>query len=726
MRPESAFLLIGGIFGLALLAANPPFQAPDETDHFARVFQLSEGTLFGEKRGALAGGDLPQAAIAATDTDGIPFHFEKRMSADLFRRLSRPRFIDWARAPRAFSNFPHTVVYAPVAYAPQVVAVFIGRHLRIGPLGLMYLARLAGFAGSIALGYAALRTLPSFRWTILILLLCPMSLYLFGSIASDGLIIAGAALLAALAARIAGRSDTAAILPEGGLLVVLAGALAVAKPVYLPLAAVAFAAAAPRIDSRRKKLWFAGALVLACVLPAWLWGRVALGLFVPANADVPLDPAAQAHHILSAPVAFLGLVAHTIRVQYATTFRWMVGTLGWLDTSLPDWFYPLFGYGALGCLLCEAQGSRLGRRLRVVTLGAAALSALMIYAAQYCSWNAPGATHPIDGVEGRYFLPLLPLLVLSVPRVSFRVPAAVVAAFAIGLSILGGLVAFWAVLSRYYLPTPSVNDREGRIVNVSTQSLVGSKENVFVTGFAVSGNGEETLLIRVSGPSLARIGLAGFMKAPSIRVTDSQGTMIASTEGGAAQPRSAPSGSLRHSSSPFGYPPDLSDASLLIRVTGGNYSVTVSSRTGAAGLAVSEIYEVAYAGTRLSNVSSRAYVGRGANAMLVGLTVAGTETVLTRVDGPALKQFGVTGVLLQPAVTLIPPPGNRSIDASWKPTPETAAMARRVGAFPLADSTDDRADVIRLPEGAYQLRVSGKDHTAGVALVELYETPARP
>jgi len=43
IQPERAFLIVGFIFGVAILILTPPFQVPDEPQHFFRAFQLSEG-----------------------------------------------------------------------------------------------------------------------------------------------------------------------------------------------------------------------------------------------------------------------------------------------------------------------------------------------------------------------------------------------------------------------------------------------------------------------------------------------------------------------------------------------------------------------------------------------------------------------------------------------------------------------------------------------------------
>ena len=731
LRPETIFLTLACSFGLAVLFANAPFQAPDESDHYTRVFQLSEGTLLGEKRGNIAGGELPQPAIDVTNTEGIPFHYEKKMTSALFARLLHPVFIDWSGAPRSFSIFPHTVVYAPAGYLPQTVAVFFGRHLRIGPLGLMYLARLAGFAASVALSFAALKVLPIYRWTTLVLLLCPMSLYLFGSIASDGVLIAGAALLMARLARLEVQKDRPAGIWEQVIMLALAALLALAKPVYLPFAGVVLFLVLPRLRSRRSKVLFCAATVICCVLPALIWFRVAAALYVPSDGDVPLDPFAQSRHIIEMPWAFLALVAHTIRVQYLTTFHWMVGTLGWGDTPIPGWFYPVFGYGILGCLLLESGGAReIGWRLRTVMAMAAVVSVLLVYAALYACWNPPGSSDPIVGVEGRYFLPLLPLVALSFPPILARSPRVLVVALAGSLSVLCAAICLWAVIFRYYvnLRPSALSGRMARLVNISTRALVGIKENILITGFAVSGPGLETLLIRADGPSLIKRGLTGVLTHPSLIVLDSNGALLASNTGWGTNSNPA---QISISSAAAGapvLPPGSADSALILNVPEGRYTVEVSGVNGASGIVQEEIYELSHGGTRVTNISSRGYVGKGANMMVVGLVVAGSgnDALLGRADGPSLRQFGVTGALAQPTLEIGPFRFGALTNTAWASSPAKAdisAASSLVGAFPLAVGSADSAAVVSLPPGAYTMKIYGVGGSTGVALAEVYELP---
>lgn len=729
LKPEGLFLVLACSFGLAALFVNPPFQAPDENDHYTRVFQLSEGTLIGDKRAEKSGGELPRAAVEVTNTQGIPFHPEKKMTSSLFKRLMHPLRIDWGRAPRTYHSFPHTVVYSPAAYLPQILAVFLGRCLGIGPLGLMYLARLAGFVASVALGFAALRILPIYRWTFLVLLLCPMSLYLFGSVASDGMLITGAALLMARLARFATQRDRPARLQEQAIVLMLAGLLAMAKPVYLPLAGVALVLIFPHLGSRRSKALYGFATVVCCVVPVLMWGRVAAALFVPGKGDTPLDPVAQAHHILGSPFSFLWLVARTIHEQYLYNYQWMVGTLGWGDTAMPDWFYWTFGCGILLCLVLESGGARnVGRGPRIVMIAAGVISVLLIYAAQYASWNPPGSVDPIEGIEGRYFLPLAPLFILGFPAISLASPRWLVAALASGLSVLCGVIGLWALIFRYYVPMPLSARSAGtaRLTQISTQAMVGTGANQLLTGLVIGGHGLETLLIRAEGLDLAKSGPSGGPIRPSLAVLDSKGTVLASNTGWEtnSSPRQIPIVSAA-----VGVPilaPNSTDSALIVSLPEGKYTIEVSGADGATGSAQEEIFELSSRGTRLTNISSRAYVGKGDDIMIVRFVVgeSGREAILGRVDGPALTQFGVTGVLSQPTLDISPIPSGDLIITSWitgPSQPDITLASSKVGAFPLAEDSADSAVLVSVPPGKYTMKVYGVGGATGVALAEIYE-----
>ena len=61
------------LFGLLFALLIPPFQSPDEPNHFYRAWQVSEGHFFPEKKGDRLGGMLPASLMQVYDS----FHFLK-------------------------------------------------------------------------------------------------------------------------------------------------------------------------------------------------------------------------------------------------------------------------------------------------------------------------------------------------------------------------------------------------------------------------------------------------------------------------------------------------------------------------------------------------------------------------------------------------------------------------------------------------------------------------
>ena len=160
----------------------------------------------------------------------------------------------------------------------------------------------------------------------------------------------------------------------------------------------------------------------------------------------------------------------------------------------------------------------------------------------------------------------------------------------------------------------------------------------------------------------------------------------------------------------------------------GPYTVTVTDTVGLVTSKAADLYVNAGGGTaRLINISTRAMVGTGANILIPGLVIggSGTETLLIRADGPALTQYGVSGVLAQPILTVLNSAGamvasNTGWGTASNPS-EIASIAAQVGAFALPNNSADCALIVNLSPGAYTVQVSGVGNTTGVALAEVYE-----
>ena len=267
-----------------------------------------------------------------------------------------------------------------------------------------------------------------------------------------------------------------------------------------------------------------------------------------------------------------------------------------------------------------------------------------------------------------------------------------------------------------------------RLVNISTRAQVGTAGNILIPGFAVGGSGSETLLIRADGPALAQFGVAGVLAQPSLTVLSGQ-TVVASNTGWGTNPNPSQIASVAAQVGAFPLVSGSADCALIVSLPSGSYTVQVSGVGNTTGVALAEVYEVSSSGTRLSNISTRAQVGTGANILIPGFVIAGNgyEQLLVRGDGPSLTQFGVTGVLAQPSLSVLNSAGTVvASNTGWgtgSDPSQIASIASEVGAFSLTSGSADCAQVVNLAAGAYTIQISGLNNSTGVALAEVYEVP---
>ena len=131
------------------------------------------------------------------------------------------------------------------------------------------------------------------------------------------------------------------------------------------------------------------------------------------------------------------------------------------------------------------------------------------------------------------------------------------------------------------------------------------------------------------------------------------------------------------------------------------------------------------AASPLLNISARGVAGSGANALIGGFVIRGTQPVqvLVRAQGASLTALGVAGALPDTVLELYQGATLIQSNDDWK-TPgaggATPAVVTGTGFAPGSDS--DSAILVTLQPGAYTTLVRGKNGATGVAIVEAFLT----
>jgi hypothetical protein len=146
------------------------------------------------------------------------------------------------------------------------------------------------------------------------------------------------------------------------------------------------------------------------------------------------------------------------------------------------------------------------------------------------------------------------------------------------------------VIAELYDATPAAafTATTPRLVNVSVLKQIGAGTNL-TAGFFIGGSTAKTLLIRATGPGLARFGLGGLMTDPKLDLF-SGSNVIASNDNWGGDPQI-----VAVASAVGGFSiddPASKDAALLVTLAPGAYTAQVSGVGGGGGQAIVEVYEV--------------------------------------------------------------------------------------------------------------------------------------
>jgi len=129
----------------------------------------------------------------------------------------------------------------------------------------------------------------------------------------------------------------------------------------------------------------------------------------------------------------------------------------------------------------------------------------------------------------------------------------------------------------------------------------------------------------------------------------------------------------------------------------------------------------------LVNISSRAFVGTGANILIGGFYVGGnsSRSVLIQGLGPALANEGVPGTLAHPALSIYNSSGAKIYsNTGWGSSPVLLKAAAAAYANPVLQANSSDSEVLlTLPPGGYTAQVSGADGGTGVSLCAIYQLP---
>jgi uncharacterized membrane protein len=451
------FVAVALIFGTILVFLTPPFQVTDEFWHFFRAYQISLGEMVAQKQDDTQGGTLPLSLLTLSNRFArLPYHPAQR--------TSWTEIVDAGKIPLEpgrpfFFHFPSTANYSPLVYAPQAIAIAIGRWAGLRPLELLYFAREANLLAYCIAGYFTLRFAPALKRAIFIVMLMPMSLSLAASVSADAVTIAICLLFTSLvwdcavddAAKVDARNKIA--------IIALSIGVVLCKFAYAPLILLVLLIPASRFGGKGRRLKFVAALIIVnlAVSLAWLSQTAGAGLIIrPDRPDV--NAAQQLAFIRGHPLALLPALARGFTHDGPLILQSFVGYLGWLDNPVSPLVVAIYLIVLAAACWPIVNDPPPLPRWRLTLLAALVFACVLIFAfLNYLFWTPVGFPQ-LQGLQGRYFIPLgLAMLILAwgilrrspklIPPLNNSIKLDVIAS---ALCICGGFYTLFLVFTRYF------------------------------------------------------------------------------------------------------------------------------------------------------------------------------------------------------------------------------------------------------------------------------------
>ena len=396
IKIENVFLVSFILIGLAYFILLPFTQAPDEVNHFIRAYEIANGYLISDKNQSNYGGRLLPEELQ--NINRIQSYKELIQNIKNNKELS---------GEKTFILFPNTALYFFVSYIPQSIGIFIGKLFTYNFTILAYFGRLFNFVFFVLIFYLSIKYTPIKKMSLYLIAFLPMTLQEAASLAADPIIISCSALLISLCLNIKYREENNYItLREIILIYLLMLFIAGSKIIYLPICFIILII--PKEKFKNNKLFVIAPILIISILINIVWMGISLSYSNGKYIDT-INEKEQVHFILNNMFGYFFIFINTIMKYYKSYICSMIGRdLAWFSIHISDISYYIF-LSLLTLLLLfdnNIKSKEISVKIKCIIFIIISLTMGLMFSALYVSWTPVGG-NIIEGVRGRYFLPIL-------------------------------------------------------------------------------------------------------------------------------------------------------------------------------------------------------------------------------------------------------------------------------------------------------------------------------
>jgi len=442
VRIEYIWLVYALIFGTFLALFLPPFQVMDEQQHFQKAYGVSEGYLAcirnpDKKPGIHAPTNILNAP-QILDVTELPYNSTMQVSERNMEERAKIK----VGGGSAFIQHPFCETPSWSTF-PQAIGVGIARIFDLPMLTMVHLGRLTNLLVATLLIFFAIRITPIGKRFFFFTAALPMFMQQISSLSLDAFHYSSLFLFTAWTLKLS-RSEEPFGVKQLSLYTLFSILALHAKTGFIFMILLVFLLPWKKFPS--KKIYAAFTVGFAALqFFLFILIRSALSVSDLANKGA-INREEQVAYAISHPFDFLAAVGRSINMYFDFYFKNMLGILGWTDASLITLHYVLLMFGIL-LLVAMKTGEKVSIKERGILFATWAAVILSIFGALYAI-STPVGDNYVHLVQGKYFLPVFPLLLLAIAQIS--IGKNIQKALLILFLIVNGALVYHVLDKRYY------------------------------------------------------------------------------------------------------------------------------------------------------------------------------------------------------------------------------------------------------------------------------------
>lgn len=405
---EKVFVLFVLALGVVYMVVFPAESAPDEDRHIISAYNVSN---------ILLGGPKAEEALVFFREDDLTGLYGEYPNANTYMTM-------YAQVNDARQNGDYVlvtedfIIQTPFwTYLPQAIGISLGRILNCNGTITILLGRFFSLLFFVTVTYFSIQIIPFGKKILFAVSMLPMTLELVSSYSYDTMILALSFLYIALMCRLIFEKEALTIKDIVFPTIVFA-LLAPHKYVYIPLVLLALLLPGEKYQAKKEK-WISVGILFGGMLFVMLLLSGKQRIYLPGDVTTEYRTVEYClHHVEEV----LGVYFRTVLMNMTYYLSTMVGmSLGWLEIHMPqEVLLVSILLLLMATIRTDSERETLIRNRHCFGFILCALGVFFLtLTAMLLNWT-PIWSKSILGVQGRYFLPILPLLLLCVRKMDIR------------------------------------------------------------------------------------------------------------------------------------------------------------------------------------------------------------------------------------------------------------------------------------------------------------------